>query len=99
MESFMTGSLPLVSIVCPAYQEEEVLPIFHQQLQSVLKGLERRFRFEIIYVDDGSSDRTLEVLQSIAQIDANVSYLSLSRNFGHQAALTAGLEHARGDAV
>jgi glycosyltransferase involved in cell wall biosynthesis len=99
MESLMTRPLPLVSIVCPAFEEEEVLPIFHQHLKAVLARLESRFRFEIIFVDDGSLDRTLEVLRSIAQTDRAVSYLSLSRNFGHQAALTAGLEHARGDAV
>ncbi|MBM3994259.1 MAG: glycosyltransferase family 2 protein [Planctomycetes bacterium] len=95
----MDGALPLVSIVCPAFQEEDVLPIFHERLQAALKALEHRFRFEIIYVDDGSADRTLEVLKQIAHLDPTVSYLSLSRNFGHQAALTAGLEHARGDAV
>ncbi|MBI1833181.1 MAG: glycosyltransferase family 2 protein [Planctomycetes bacterium] len=99
MESRMNGALPLVSIVCPAFQEEQVLPIFHERLQLALKALEHRFRFEIIYVDDGSSDRTLDVLRQIAKLDPTVSYLSLSRNFGHQAALTAGLEHARGDAV
>jgi dolichol-phosphate mannosyltransferase len=95
----MTPSLPLVSIVCPAFQEELVLPIFHAQLSAALQPLERQFRFEIIFVDDGSGDRTLEVLRSLAEQDARVSFLSLSRNFGHQAALTAGLEHARGDAV
>lgn len=92
-------SLPLVSIVCPAFEEEEGLPIFHRVLKAALARLEHRFRFEIIFVDDGSSDRTLDVLRSLAQIDPAVSYLSLSRNFGHQAALTAGLEHARGDAI
>ncbi|MBI3822398.1 MAG: glycosyltransferase family 2 protein [Planctomycetes bacterium] len=91
--------LPLVSIVCPAFEEEEGLPIFHRALKAALAQLEHRFRFEIIFVDDGSQDRTLDVLKSLAQIDPTVSYLSLSRNFGHQAALTAGLEHARGDAV
>jgi dolichol-phosphate mannosyltransferase len=95
----MNGPLPLVSIVCPAYLEEEGLPIFHEHLVGVLQSLENRFRFEIIYVDDGSSDRTLEVMQSLAARDPRVGFLSLSRNFGQQAALTAGLEHARGDAV
>lgn len=95
----MNDSMPLVSIVCPAFQEEEVLPIFHRHLCGVLAGLESNYRFEILYVDDGSADRTLEVMNTIAATDARVGCLSLSRNFGHQAALTAGLEHARGDAV
>jgi glycosyltransferase involved in cell wall biosynthesis len=95
----MTGALPFVSIVCPAFQEEQVLPVFHERLIAALELLQNHFRFEIIYVDDGSADRTLDVLRDIARRDARVGYLSLSRNFGHQAALTAGLEHARGDAV
>src|SRR5688572_24100846 len=93
----MTYSVPLVSIVCPAFQEEEVLPVFHQHLCEVLHRLEHAYRFEVLYVDDGSRDHTHAVLRSLARIDPRVSYLSLSRNFGHQAALTAGLEHARGD--
>jgi len=95
----MTGALPFVSIVCPAFQEEQVLPVFHERLVAALELLQNRFRFEILYVDDGSPDRTLDVLRDISRRDARVGYLSLSRNFGHQAALTAGLEHARGDAV
>ncbi len=95
----MTDQRPLVSIVCPAYQEEDVLPIFHQHLCAVLDKLETGFRFEILYVDDGSADRTVDVIHGLAAADPRVGCLSLSRNFGHQAALTAGLEHARGDAV
>ncbi len=95
----MTEPRPLVSIVCPAFQEEEVLPLFHAELSDVLRGLDRDFRFEILFVDDGSRDRTLDVLRELSARDPRVRYLSLSRNFGHQAALTAGLEHATGDAV
>src|SRR5262245_51002856 len=95
----MSDELPLLSIVCPAYQEEEVLPLFHAALSDALGPLAGRFRFEILYVDDGSHDRTLHVVKQIADGDRRVRYLSLSRNFGHQAALTAGLEHARGAAV
>jgi polyisoprenyl-phosphate glycosyltransferase len=90
---------PLVSIVCPAYQEEEVLPLFHHELLGVLGLLEAHYRFEIVYVDDGSRDATLAVIEQLACRDPRLAYLSLSRNFGHQAALTAGLEHARGDVV
>jgi polyisoprenyl-phosphate glycosyltransferase len=95
----MNPSRPLVSLVCPAYQEEEVLPVFHAELCAVLATLAEQYRFEIIYVDDGSADGTLASLRRLAQQDARVRFVSLSRNFGHQAALTAGLEHARGDAV
>ena len=95
----MSSTRPKLSIVCPAYQEEEVLPRFHPELTAVLDGLAAEYDIEVLYVDDGSRDRTLEVLRRLAAVDARVRYLSLSRNFGHQAALTAGLEHASGDLV
>jgi dolichol-phosphate mannosyltransferase len=98
-ESLMTAAKTLVSIVCPAYQEEEVLPLFHRELTAVLAVLERDYAFEVLYVDDGSHDGTLAVIRQLAARDQRVRFLSLSRNFGHQAALTAGLEHARGAAV
>jgi glycosyltransferase involved in cell wall biosynthesis len=95
----MANDLPLVSIICPAFEEEEVLPFFHQELTAVLDRLQGRFDAEIIYVDDGSRDRTLEVMRRLAAADPRACYLSLSRNFGKEAAMTAGLEHARGEAV
>lgn len=95
----MIGKLPKLSIVCPAYQEEDVLPHFHRELCAVLATLEAEFEVEILYVDDGSRDRTLAILRAVAASDGRVRYLSFTRNFGHQAALTAGLEHARGDVV
>jgi dolichol-phosphate mannosyltransferase len=92
-------TLPLVSIVLPAYNEELVLPPFHRVLEGVVNELSDRYRFEILYVNDGSRDGTLRVLEDMAAHDPRVRWLSFSRNFGHQAALTAGMEHARGDAV
>ncbi|HZU35469.1 MAG TPA: glycosyltransferase family 2 protein [Gemmataceae bacterium] len=91
--------MPILSIVCPAYEEEEVLPLFHRQLCAVLEPLQARYQVEIIYVDDGSRDRTLALLREWSARDARVRYISLSRNFGHQAALTAGMEHAAGNVV
>jgi polyisoprenyl-phosphate glycosyltransferase len=95
----MAHEIPKLSVVCPAYEEEEVLPSFHHELCAVLAQLGMDYEIEILYVDDGSRDRTLAVLRELAAGDPRVRYLSFSRNFGHQAALTAGLEHARGDVV
>ena len=88
-----------LSIVCPAFEEEAALPAFHQELLWVAQDLEAVFAIEILYVDDGSRDGTLGLLRRWAQTDPRVRYLSLSRNFGGQAAQTAGLEHAQGDLV
>lgn len=95
----MAASRLRLSVVCPAFQEEEVLPIFHAELSRALAPLAEEFRIEVVYVDDGSTDDTLAVLRRIAVADRRVRYLSFSRNFGHQAAVTAGLEHAIGDIV
>ena len=85
----------ILSIVIPAYNEEEVLPEFHKRLTSVLEEIEGSC--EILYVNDGSSDRTLEVLNDFK--DPRVWIIDLSRNFGKEIALSAGLDHARGEAV
>jgi dolichol-phosphate mannosyltransferase len=95
----MSTLQPLISIICPAYQEEAVLPRFHERLGQVLAGLEGTYRFEIIYIDDGSGDGTLAQMRRLAEHDSRVRYLSLSRNFGKEAALTAGLAHSTGEAV
>ncbi len=92
-------SLPLLTIIGPAFREEEVLPLFHRELARVLATLDGQFRVEIIYIDDGSPDRTLLAMKALAAQDTRVRYLSLSRNFGKEAALLAGLEHARGDII
>jgi dolichol-phosphate mannosyltransferase len=95
----MPAPPPLLSVVSPAFEEEDGLSAFHASLAKVLDSLADRYRSEIIYVDDGSRDGTLNVLRRLAVCDSRVRYLSLSRNFGHQAALTAGIEYARGDAI
>jgi dolichol-phosphate mannosyltransferase len=99
MESVMSPAVGKVSVVCPAYEEEQVLPRFHADLCGVLAGLGPDYECEILYVDDGSADGTLALLRALAASDPRVRYLSFSRNFGQQAALTAGLEHAAGDVV
>ncbi|MBI2806960.1 MAG: glycosyltransferase family 2 protein [Planctomycetes bacterium] len=95
----MISKTTRLSIVCPAFEEEEVLPPFHAELAKVLDTLGPEYDIEVIYVDDGSRDHTLSVLHGMAAADRRVRYLSLSRNFGHQVALTAGLEYASGDVV
>jgi dolichol-phosphate mannosyltransferase len=93
----MANPRPLISIVVPAYNEAACLVKLHEELRRCLDPLP--FQFEFLFVDDGSSDATQAVLEKLRQTDSRVCYLALSRNFGHQAALSAGLDHARGDAV
>lgn len=93
-------AVPLtLSIVCPAYQEEAVLPRFHAALSEAVTPLAADYRVEVVYVDDGSRDGTLGVMRRLAAADGRVRFLALSRNFGKEAALAAGVEAARGDAV
>jgi dolichol-phosphate mannosyltransferase len=86
-----------VSVVVPLYDEEANLLELYERLTQTLQA--ELFEYEIVFVDDGSKDRTTEMLQRICSLDHRVAALRLSRNFGHQAAVTAGLDHARGDAV
>ena len=91
--------MPLVSVVIPAYNEAAVLPLFYPALRDALAPLESRARFEFLFVNNGSTDGTLEVLRDLHATDRRVNVITLSRNFGYQAAITAGLTLARGDAV
>ncbi len=86
-----------VSVVVPLYNEEENVNILHERLKDVLDVLGTEY--EIIYVDDGSSDRTLSILEDIQKADKDVMVLSLRRNFGQTAAFAAGFDFARGDIV
>jgi glycosyltransferase involved in cell wall biosynthesis len=88
----------LLSVIVPCYNEAPVLRETHRRLEGVLRELEE-LEFEIIYVDDGSRDETPQILAELQRGDGRVRVLRLSRNFGHQIAVTAGLENAAGDAV
>jgi len=85
----------LVSVVAPVFNEEGTIGEFHARVCTALEGL----AFELVLVDDGSSDGSPLMLETLAASDSRVRVIHLSRNFGHQTALTAGLDHASGDAV
>ncbi|MFO3795850.1 MAG: glycosyltransferase family 2 protein [Anaerolineales bacterium] len=93
----MSLSHPCVAIVIPVFNEAAVLEQIHTRLRAIIDPLPYRFR--IYYVDDGSTDETASILRTLSSQDPRIHILSLSRNFGHQAALTAGLDHAEGDIV
>ncbi|MBI5093102.1 MAG: glycosyltransferase family 2 protein [Candidatus Hydrogenedentes bacterium] len=88
---------PELSIVIPIYNEEENLPTLHERLTAAM--IAQGDEYEIIYVDDGSHDRSPSLLERYAAEDNHVVVVDLARNFGHQAAISAGLEHSRGHAV
>jgi glycosyltransferase involved in cell wall biosynthesis len=87
----------LISVVVPAYNEQEVLGEFHRRLVAVLEQIP--LRREIVYVNDGSTDTTLAVMHALREADSSVCVVDLSRNFGKEIALTAGLDHATGAAT
>ena len=87
-----------LSVVVPMYNEEEVATICYDRLTQVLVKLDK-YDYEIIFVNDGSKDKTLGILEVIAKKDKNVKIISFSRNFGHQSAVTAGMRQTTGDAV
>jgi len=88
---------PKIDLVIPVFNEAGVIEQFHQQISPVLNGIPAPFH--IYFVDDGSTDGTADALRKIAASDSLVTILTLSRNFGHQAALTAGLDASQGDFV
>ena len=88
-----------ISVVIPMYCEEEVADICYKRVVNNLKKLSDKYSYEIIFINDGSKDSTLKILKKIASNDDNVKIISFSRNFGHQAAVIAGIRNVTGDAV
>lgn len=86
-----------ISIIIPAYNEEENIPIMVDTIKEVFIDLP--YRYDLIFINDGSTDQTQEILHDFATKDANIFYINFSRNFGHQAALKAGIDFSRGDCV
>jgi polyisoprenyl-phosphate glycosyltransferase len=91
------GSTFFLSVVVPCFNEEEVIEACHERLVTTLKSMP--VDFEIIYINDGSTDGTIQALKDIRNHEPRVSVIDFSRNFGKEIALSAGLDHARGDAV
>lgn len=86
-----------ISVLVPCYNEEQVLPLFVQAIQPILA--DKRYEWEVLLVDDGSTDNTLSVMRSAHEADERFHYIELSRNFGKENALLAGLDYVQGDAV
>ena len=87
-----------ISVIVPCYNEEESIPLFYDEIKRV-RGLMTDYAFEVIFVDDGSRDRSLELMRELAEKDEEIRYISFSRNFGKEAAIYAGLKNAAGDYV
>jgi len=87
-----------ISILIPVYNEQEVLQRFYQRLDQLTKEL-TRYEFEFLFVNDGSRDETLEIIKSYAEKDDRVAYVNLSRNFGKEIAMAAGIDYVTGDAT
>lgn len=86
-----------VSIIVPCYNEEESIPLFYKEIKKVFSKI--NYKLELIFVNDGSKDKTLELIRNLSKKDKEANYISLSRNFGKEAAMWAGLKHSTGDYV
>ena len=99
MSSIVRPTEVLVSVVSPVFCEEESILEFYSRVVAVIERIEPVLQFELVLVNDGSTDGSGEVMRKIAEKDQRVKVIALSRNFGHQIAITAGLDYAKGDAI
>ena len=88
-----------LTIVVPAYNEEQAIPIFYNTTKDVMEKNLPEVDYEMLFIDDGSSDKTMDVLCDLAEKDQRVKYVSFSRNFGKESAIYAGLQNAKGSYV
>lgn len=87
-----------ITIIIPAYNEEEALPLLYDRLEELMKNMEN-YDFEILFVNDGSKDKTIEIIKDFRKKDERICYVDFSRNFGKEIAMIAGLDYATGDCV
>jgi len=90
---------PVVSVVCPVHCEEAGLREFYERATAAMESIEPPVEHELIFVNDGSTDDSLSIMRKLCDEDSRTKVIDLSRNFGHQLAITSGMDHARGDAV
>lgn len=88
----------MISVIIPCFNEEDVLPIFYKEICKIVENL-KEYRFEFIFINDGSKDATLDIIKNLSNQDERVKYISFSRNFGKEAAIYAGFEYSTGDYV
>lgn len=89
----------LITILIPAYNEEDVLELLYTRLNDILSTLNHKYNFELLFVNDGSTDNTLNILKELRKKDSQVCFLNLSRNYGKEVAMIAGLDYSKGDAL
>ena len=87
-----------ISIIIPAYNEEESLPILYDRLKNLMTNM-KNYEFEILFINDGSKDKTISIIKEMRKEDKRISYVDFSRNFGKEIAMIAGLDYAKGDCV
>jgi polyisoprenyl-phosphate glycosyltransferase len=93
------SELPSLQVICPIYNEEDIISLFHNALSSTLSAIENRYQWRILYVVDRGSDDTMKILRKFSENDKRTQVLSLSNRFGHQMSLVAGIDHCNSDAV
>lgn len=87
-----------ISVIIPAYNEEESLPILYERMEKLMESM-NNYEFEILFVNDGSKDKTIQIIKEMREKDNRICYVDFSRNFGKEIAMIAGLDYAKGDAV
>lgn len=88
-----------ITLLVPCYNEQEALPLFYEEINRILKELEEKYDFEILFVNDGSKDGTLEIIKNLSKNDSRIRYIDLSRNYGKEIGMLAGFDYATGDCV